>query len=98
MNECNLMEQVSLNIFNPSAQRVERKSPVMPLKISHMATAIAAGALPEAMGDHLLVGVTKTKVTENVEIDEEGNTKESTVYESKSLIRIFSEQGIFDLQ
>lgn len=99
MNECNLMEQVSLNIFNPSAQRVERKSPVMPLKISHMATAIAAGALPEAMGDHLLVGVTKTKITEDIEVDEEtGGTKESTVYESKSLIRVFSEQGIFDLQ
>jgi len=31
----------------------------MPLKIAHIATAIASGTLPEDMGDHLLVGVSK---------------------------------------
>lgn len=99
MDECNLMEQLLFKTANPHSDGIQNKSPAMPLKTSHLATAIASGALPEAMGDHLLVGVTKTQITENVELDEEtGNTKESVVYQSKSLIRVFSEQGIFDLQ
>ncbi len=99
MNECDLLEQVSLKISNPQTEGITAKSPAMPLKTSHLATAIAAGALPETMGDHLLVGVTKTQITEETDIDEEtGKIKESKTYQSNSLIRVFSEQGIFDLQ
>jgi len=75
------------------------KNPAMPLKISHYATAIAAGALPEHMGDHLLVGVTKRIQIEKTDIDEEsGKIKDSVTYKPKSMVRIFSQDGIFNLE
>lgn len=57
MKECNLMEQIFLKISNPQLEGIQGKRPAMPLKTSHMATAIAAGALPEEMGDVRLVSL-----------------------------------------
>jgi hypothetical protein len=75
------------------------KNPAMPLKISHFATAIAAGALPEHMGSHLLVGVTKRIQIERTDIDEEsGKIKDSVTYKPKSMVRIFAQDGIFNLE
>lgn len=72
--------------------------PAMPLKTTHLATAIASGSLPEEMGDHLLVGVSKQKEDyKNVE-DEKGNIRSITTTSTKSLVRIFSSKGIFNLQ
>lgn len=98
MKEVNVMEKVNFKISNPKLESIKSKNPAMPLKTTHMATAIASGAVPEQMGDHLLVGVTKTKVTEETDFDlETESEKETVIYQSKSLIRVFSEQGIFDL-
>ena len=99
MSESNVMEQVNDRIKTFNLEQVEAKQPAMPLKVSHMATAIASGALPEQMGDHLLVGVTKTQVTEEKDYDVENEREiETTTYQSKSLIRVFSDRGIFDLE
>lgn len=99
MNDVDVMGKVTEKVSNPKFMIANGKKPAMPLKVSHMATAIASGALPETMGDHLLVGITKTQVTETTDYDvETEREKETVTYQSKSLIRVFSDRGIFDLQ
>lgn len=99
LEESNVLDVFEGRISNPNIDSLSSKRPAMPLKTSHMATAIASGALPEEMGDHLLVGVTKIQKSEDTEIDEEkGITKDIELYQSKSLIRVFTKDGIFDLE
>nr|WP_026701607.1 DUF6094 domain-containing protein [Salibacterium aidingense] len=75
-------------------------TPAMPLKTAHIATAIASGVLPEQMGaDHLLVGVTKRVKEEKQQINDKTGKEEKVVTtRPKSLIRIFSDRGIFNLK
>jgi len=47
----------------------------------------------------MLVGVTKRVQTERTEVDNEtGKEKETVTFRPKSLVRVFSKQGIFDLE
>lgn len=73
--------------------------PAMPLKVTHIAAAISAGALPESMGSHLLVGVTK-RIQETEEIYDVKKNKltEVTTFKPKSIVRVFSDKGIFTLK
>lgn len=73
--------------------------PALPLKTTHIAAAISAGALPESMGSHLLVGVTK-RIREQKTIYNSKSDKmnEVTTYKPKSIVRVFSEKGIFNLK
>lgn len=74
-------------------------NPAMPLKITHIATAIASGTLPEDMGDHLLVGVSKRVQEQQVRINpKSGKEEEVTTFKPKSIVRIFSDKGIFNLK
>ena len=73
------------------------KPPVMPLKSTHIAVAIAAGAVGGNMGDHLLVGSTK-RVTSSEEIPVENGMKVIERTESKSVIRLFNRNGIHVLE
>ena len=74
-------------------------NPAMPLKITHIATAIASGTLPEAMGDHLLVGVSKRVTEQKVQVNpKSGKEEEVTTFKPKSIVRIFSDKGIFNLK
>lgn len=73
--------------------------PALPLKYTHIATAISAGALPETMGDHLLVGVTKRIQEERKAINpKNGKEQDIVTFKPKSIVRIFSEQGIYNLK
>jgi hypothetical protein len=73
--------------------------PAMPLKYTHIAAAISAGALPETMGSHMLVGVTKRIQEEKTAINpKNGKEQEITTFKPKSIVRIFSEKGIFNLK
>src|SRR5699024_2237753 len=98
LKETNILNKFKEQTSNPKSDTVKASNPAMPLKASHMATAIASGALPEKMGNHLLVGVTKTKKTEEREIDEHGTEKKVETYQAESLIRLFTEVGVFDLE
>lgn len=98
MERSRIMDVFIDSVSNPKLESVNATSPAMPLKISHMATAIASGALPEEMGDHLLVGVTKVKRTEDVEYDDEGTKRDTETYQSESMIRVFASDGIYDLE
>src|SRR5699024_4201252 len=60
--------------------------PAMPLKTTHLATAIASGSLPETMGDHLLVGVSKQEETHKSVEDEKGDVSDITTTNTKSIV------------
>ena len=73
--------------------------PALPLKYTHIAAAISAGALPEGMGSHMLVGVTKRIQEEKKAINpKNGKEQEITTFKPKSIVRVFSKQGIFNLK
>lgn len=73
--------------------------PALPLKTTHIASAISSGALPESMGSHLLVGVTKRVQEKQVVYDTKSDKEvETTIFKPKSIVRVFSEQGIFSLK
>jgi hypothetical protein len=73
--------------------------PALPLKTTHIAAAISAGALPESMGSHLLVGVTK-RIQEKRTVYNSKSDKmnEVTTFKPKSIVRVFSDKGIFNLK
>lgn len=81
-------------------KRMEKELQVaMPLKITHIATAIASGKLPEQMGDHMLVGTSKqVSSSEKRYNDKTEKEEEVTTISTQSLVRVFSEEGIFDLK
>lgn len=73
--------------------------PALPLKTTHIAAAISAGALPESMGSHLLIGVTKRiQEKKNVYNSKSDKMNEVTTFKPKSIVRVFSENGIFNLK
>lgn len=73
--------------------------PALPLKTTHIAAAISAGALPETMGSHMLVGITKRDQEERKSIHpKSGNEQIITTFRPKSIVRVFSDKGIFNLK
>lgn len=97
--ESDFNENVEKKLFDLSMLNGGKITPAMPLKITHVATAIASGSLPEGMGDHLLVGVTQQVKEEKVQINpRSGKEEEVTTLRPKSTVRIFSEKGIFNLK
>lgn len=73
--------------------------PALPLKTTHIAAAISSGALPESMGSHLLVGVTKRIQEKKNQINPKTDKEqEITTFKPKSIVRVFSDQGIFNLK
>jgi hypothetical protein len=75
----------------------DRKPPVLPLKTAHIAVAIAAGAIGGSMGNHLLVGKSKKVVDSTVVPDEKGVTETQTE-RVITTVRVFSQDGIYDLK
>ena len=79
--------------------RAIMKSPVMPLKSTHIAVAIAAGAVGGNMGDHILVGSTKrVKNTQEIPSEDGSSIKSIERTESKSIVRLFDRNGIHVLE
>jgi tRNA1(Val) A37 N6-methylase TrmN6 len=95
------------NLLMPANLRNEAKlkSPILPLKPTHMATAIAAGAVGGNMTSHILVGLT-TKETENrTEYEENENSiKEKHIYTERHVTktRVYSQhpgaEGVYTLE
>lgn len=103
-----IASQMSAGHFNKVIQKMSSLEitsatknirPALPLKYTHIAAAISAGALPEGMGNHMLVGVTKRIQEEKKAINpKNGKEQEITTFKPKSIVRVFSEQGIFNLK
>jgi len=81
------------------------KSPVLPLKPTHMATAIAAGAVGGNMTDHILVGLTAKKVDKSTQFEEKDNgtlERHISVEKYVTKVRIFSchpgKEGVYTLE
>ncbi|MFS0783438.1 DUF6094 domain-containing protein [Bacillus sp. 1P06AnD] len=73
--------------------------PALPLKYTHIASAISAGALPESMGNHMLLGLTKRVQEERKGFNpKNGKEQDITTFKPKSIVRVFSDQGIFNLK
>lgn len=73
--------------------------PALPLKVTHIAAAISAGALPETMGSHMLVGITKREQEERRGLHPKtGEVQTITTFRPKSIVRVFSDEGIFNLK
>jgi hypothetical protein len=83
----------------PEVRKSSMKRPLLPLKLAHAGTAIASGAVGGNMGNHIVVGLTKP-VTNLVEHeDEEGITKKETyTKQHKSVVRVFTRNGLFVLE
>lgn len=82
----------------PSAQkhRAVLKRPILPLKLAHLALAIAAGAVDGHMGGHLLEGVTR-KVTDTYEETTDSGTVIRETERHVTRIRVFCKDGVFEL-
>ena len=85
--------QVERLITPPPPAQVQMKTPVMPLKLAHMGTAIAAGAVGGNMGTHIIVGTTK----KTVETYEKGKDTIAQVERIETSVKVFSPEGIFTL-
>jgi hypothetical protein len=82
---------------------VTMKNPVLPLKLAHMGTAIAAGVAGGNMGGHILVGITTKEINKNVEYDDSGGEEKHIELERHiTKIRVFSQhkssEGVFTLE
>lgn len=94
-----LHEKITEKLHDERILKGKQLKPAMPLKITHIATAIASGALPEEMGDHLLVGISKPVQSKRMRINpKSGKEEEVTTFKPKSTVRIFSQKGIFNLK
>jgi hypothetical protein len=99
LNEIDFYDKVFAKVEVNYLQNGKIKQPAMPLKITHMVQAIQSGALPEHMGDHLLVAKDEPVRIERTEIDPEtGTCREVLTLKRKSIIRTFTATGHVDLR
>lgn len=91
-----LWEESKYLLF-PFRERSVLKQPILPMKPAHDAIAIAAGAIGGNLGGHLLVGTTK-KVTDKEFVPMEKGTKEIEIDKHITTIRVFNQDGVFDLE
>jgi hypothetical protein len=83
----------------PVAKSSTMKNPLLPLKVTHAGIAVASGAIGGNMGNHIIVGVTK-QVSEKQEIKDDEDLTKQEVYTKhyKSVVRVFTQDGIHELQ
>ncbi|MCS5696959.1 DUF6094 domain-containing protein [Desulfofundulus thermocisternus] len=84
----------------PKKSNVTLKPPVLPLKPTHTAVAIAAGAIGGNMGSHLLVGRTKKVIDRTVIPPEDEHDDEKVILTERHVtnIRVFTREGVFELE
>lgn len=87
-------------ILLPKRSTVTLKPPVLPLKPTHTAVTIAAGAIGGNMGNHLLVGRTKKVTDKTVIPPEDEHDEEKVILTERHVtnIRVFTKDGVFELQ
>lgn len=83
----------------PEIKNSTMRRPLLPLKMAHAGTAIAAGAVGGNLGNHIVVGLTKP-VTVLSELEDDEGTVKKEIYTKhhKSVVRVFARDGIHELQ
>ncbi|MEF3304191.1 DUF6094 domain-containing protein [Paenibacillus sp. GYB003] len=85
--------------LSPISNRAKMKNPMLPLKATHTAVAIASGAVGGNMGTHIISGITKQIVTTEARYDEAGKKNGETITKDfRSVVRVFWPAGIHDLE
>ncbi len=99
IGESNLFEEAE-ELLSNSAMKVSFERPILELKAMHYSVAIMADADRGGnMGDHLLVsGVVKRRSHKEKTNDDGDITSEELTEFYKSRVRIFSRDGVFDLE
>lgn len=83
----------------PVVRKSTMRRPLLPLKLAHAGIAIASGAVGGNMGSHIVVGLTKP-VTELQEVEDDEGLAKKEIYTKhhKSIVRVFTQDGIHELQ
>ncbi|MFS1519530.1 DUF6094 domain-containing protein [Bacillus sp. SCS-151] len=98
LQESSVFEEFSKRISQKS-NRATMKNPILPLKPTHMGIAVASGAISGNMGNHLVTGITKPVTDVEEEFDDEGLKKrEIYIKHHKSIVRVFTQTGIHELE
>ncbi|MFD1363145.1 DUF6094 domain-containing protein [Lentibacillus salinarum] len=87
-------------VFNNSSFDISFERPILELKPMHYSVATMADTDRGGnMGDHFLVSDVVKKKSEKENTDDEGNvTNEEITEHYQSRVRVFSKQGVFDLE
>lgn len=87
-----------LRKIKQSSNQAIMKNPILPLKSTHVALAVASGAVGGNLGNHIVKGVTKqTTHVQQLYNDEGVNTGKKITKYHDSAIRLFTEDGIHEL-
>lgn len=81
----------------PQAVAARLKRPLLPLKLTHLALVIAAGAVDGAMGGHYLQGTTRKVVDRVEEEDGEGGVRVVEVERHVTTVRVFTRDEVYEL-
>lgn len=91
--------QQTIESFENRSFTIQFSRPVLEMKPMHYAAAIASNVISGNMGNHILVGGTRKVILQkDIENDDGDTTGQAVTEYHKSRIRIFSPQGIFDLE
>lgn len=83
--------------LSPESRIIKAPKPLLPLNNTHIAIAAAAGVINGKTGDHYRKGVTKEFV-ETMALEEDNGTMTIETKRHVSRVRIFSKDGVFDLE
>ena len=94
---------VAENMLNATLAETKLRRPLLPFRRTHLATLIASGALNGAIGigenRHMVIGVSRKKVTRETVTDDEGVTKVIDTESYITMVRTIQPDGtIIDLQ
>lgn len=100
--KADLLDSVSFSDFKNKIDFDDKKDvmkrPILPLKPTHAGVAIASGAVGGNLGTHIVTGITKQKkVVTNVDSQDEIERERHSLFYT-SVVRVFSNEGIFELE
>lgn len=81
----------------PDTGGARLRRPLLPLKLAHMALAIAAGAVDGNMGTHILEGTARKVVDRTEEDAGDGTTRVVEVERHVTTVRVFTREGVYEL-
>lgn len=82
--------------ITPDSHTIKAPKPLLPLNRTHIAVAAAAGVINGKAGNHYRKGITK-EIVETLTVNDEDTVTRINTKRYVSRIRIFCQEGVFDL-